>query len=263
MSEKLSEFSDKLCLVTGAGQGIGLACAKSLLAQGAHVIACDVTEKSLMNLTQTLPKDQQQRTTLLAFDLTDTQAIQSACQRLENDKLIPEYVASCAGTLHLDSILDLSLEALNTTLDVNLKGALLLTQQIAKLLVKNGKRGSIVAVGSNAADTPRSNMSAYCTSKAGLHMWMQCLGLELAEHGIRCNIVSPGSTRTPMQEQMWNESYGERETIRGNLTSHRLGIPLNKIAETQDITNAIEFLLSNKSGHITMHDLRVDGGATF
>lgn len=263
MSEKLSEFSNKLCLVTGAGQGIGLACAKSLLAQGAHVIASDVTEKSLVNLTQSLPKEQQQRITLLAFDLTDTQAIQSACQRLENDKLIPEYVASCAGTLHLGFILDLSLEALNTTLDVNLKGTLLLTQQIAKLLVKNGKRGSIVAVGSNAADTPRSNMSAYCTSKAGLHMWMQCLGLELAEHGIRCNIVSPGSTRTPMQEQMWNESYGERETIRGNLKSHRLGIPLNKIAETQDITNAIEFLLSDKSGHITMHDLRVDGGATF
>lgn len=93
-------------------------------------------------------------------------------------------------------------------------------------------------------------------------MWMQCLGLELAEYGIRCNIVSPGSTRTPMQKQMWNEAYGEKDTIRGNLESHRIGIPLNKIAETKDITNAIEFLLSSKSGHITMHDLRVDGGAT-
>ncbi|UYI47967.1 2,3-dihydro-2,3-dihydroxybenzoate dehydrogenase [Vibrio natriegens] len=263
MNENRSEFNGKLCLVTGAAQGIGLACARSLLAQGAHVIACDVTEQALMNLVHTLPNEQHANTTLLPFDLADPESIQSACHRLENDKLVPEYVATCAGTLHLASILDLPLNELDKTLDVNLKGTLLLTQYIAKLLVKNGKKGAIVAVGSNAADTPRSNMSAYCTSKAGLHMWMQCLGLELAEHGIRCNIVSPGSTRTPMQEQMWNESYGEKETIRGNLESHRIGIPLNKIAETKDITNAIEFLLSNKSGHITMHDLRVDGGATF
>ncbi len=263
MSENLSEFNGKLCLVTGAGQGIGLACAKSLLDQGAHVIACDITENALMNLVKSITKEQQLRTKLLPFNLAETESVQAACQHLEHDKLIPEYIATCAGTLHLSSILDLSLDALNKTLDVNLKGTILLTQHVAKLLVKNGRKGSIVAVGSNAADTPRSKMSAYCTSKAGLHMWMQCLGLELAEHGIRCNIVSPGSTRTPMQEQMWNDTYGERETIRGNLESHRIGIPLNKIAETKDITNAIEFLLSDKSGHITMHDLRVDGGATF
>ncbi len=263
MSENLSEFNGKLCLVTGAGQGIGLACAKSLLAQGARVIACDVTVKALLNLVQSVPEDQQLRTTLLPFDLAKAESVQSACQRLDRDKLIPEYIATCAGTLQLSSVLDLPLNELDQTLNVNLRGTLLFTQHIAKLLVKHGKKGSIVAVGSNAADTPRSKMSAYCTSKAGLHMWMQCLGLELAEYGIRCNIVSPGSTRTPMQEQMWNETYGEKETIRGNLESHRIGIPLNKIAETSDITNAIEFLLSSKSGHITMHDLRVDGGATF
>ncbi|SUP92540.1 2,3-dihydro-2,3-dihydroxybenzoate dehydrogenase [Vibrio owensii] len=263
MSENRSEFDSKLCLVTGAGQGIGLACAKSLLAQNARVIACDVTQKALDALQQSLPSDQQQRTTLLPFDLADSTAIQNTCRKLEQDQLIPDYIVTCAGTLHLESVLDLPLEALNKTMDVNLKGTMLLTQQLAKMLVKHSKQGAIVAVGSNAADTPRVKMSAYCTSKAGLHMWMQCLGLELAEHGIRCNIVSPGSTRTPMQEQMWNKSYGERETIQGNLTSHRMGIPLNKIAETKDITNAIEFLLSGKSGHITMHDLRVDGGATF
>ncbi|CAH1529603.1 Vibriobactin-specific 2,3-dihydro-2,3-dihydroxybenzoate dehydrogenase [Vibrio jasicida] len=263
MRENRSEFYGKLCLVTGAGQGIGLACTKSLLDQGAHVIACDVTQATLDELQQNLSTNQQQCTTLLPFDLSDPHAILNACQNLQQDNLIPELIITCAGTLHLASILELPYEALNKTLDINLKGTMLLTQQLAKMLVENGRKGAIVAVGSNAADTPRVKMSAYCTSKAGLHMWMQCLGLELAEHGIRCNIVSPGSTRTPMQEQMWNESYGERETVQGNLASHRIGIPLNKIAETKDITNAIEFLLSDKSGHITMHDLRVDGGATF
>ncbi|HGS5166254.1 TPA: 2,3-dihydro-2,3-dihydroxybenzoate dehydrogenase [Vibrio harveyi] len=263
MSENNTEFKSKLCLVTGAGQGIGLACTKSLLEQGATMIACDMTQALLEEFKQSLPKKQQARTLLLPFDLANTTAVQYACHYLAQDKLIPDYVITCAGALHLGSVLELPPEALIKTLDVNLKGTMLLTQQLAKLLVQNNKKGAIVAVGSNAADTPRVNMSAYCSSKAGLHMWMQCLGLELAAYGIRCNIVSPGSTRTPMQEQMWNESYGERETIQGNLASHRIGIPLNKIAETKDITNAIEFLLSEKAGHITMHDLRVDGGATF
>ncbi|EDP57117.1 2,3-dihydro-2,3-dihydroxybenzoate dehydrogenase [Vibrio sp. AND4] len=263
MIKNCSDFSGKLCLVTGAGQGIGLACTKSLLAQGARVIACDVTHSALDSLQLSLTDQLRSQTLLVPFDLSDSSAIQTACHSLEHDKLIPDYVITCAGILQLGAVLDLSLASLSKTLDINLKGTMLLTQHLAKLLVKHGKRGAIVAVGSNAADTPRVNMSAYCAAKAGLHMWIQCLGLELAEHGIRCNIVSPGSTRTPMQEQMWNETYGERETIQGNLASHRLGIPLNKIAETKDITNAIEFLLGDKSGHITMHDLRVDGGATF
>ncbi len=263
MSKNSAEFKGKLCLVTGAGQGIGLACAKSLLEQEATVIACDMTQRSLEAFKLSLPKKYQDRTLLLPFDLANFESIENACHSLRQDKLIPDIVITCAGTLQLDSILDLTSEALSKILDVNLKGTMLLTQQLAKMLVQSDKKGAIVAVGSNAADTPRVKMSAYCTSKSGLHMWMQCLGLELAEYGIRCNIVSPGSTRTPMQEQMWNESYGERETIQGNLASHRIGIPLNKIAETKDITNAIEFLLSDKAGHITMHDLRVDGGATF
>ena len=122
MSENRSEFDSKLCLVTGAGQGIGLACAKSLLAQNARVIACDVTQKALDALQQSLPSDQQQRTTLLPFDLADSSAIQNACRKLEQDQLIPDYIVTCAGTLHLESVLDLPLEALNKTMDVNLKG---------------------------------------------------------------------------------------------------------------------------------------------
>lgn len=145
MSENRSEFDSKLCLVTGAGQGIGLACAKSLLAQNARVIACDVTQKALDALQQSLPSDQQQRTTLLPFNLADSTAIQNACRKLEQDQLIPDYIVTCAGTLHLESVLDLPLESLNKTLDVNLKGTMLLTQQLAKMLVKHNKQGAIVA----------------------------------------------------------------------------------------------------------------------
>ncbi|MCE7630694.1 SDR family oxidoreductase, partial [Vibrio fluvialis] len=68
-------------------------------------------------------------------------------------------------------------------------------------------------------------------SKSALHMLVKCMGIELAPFGVRCNIVSPGSTRTEMQMQLWNEHYGEANAIAGDAGSYRLGIPLQKIAE--------------------------------
>jgi 2,3-dihydro-2,3-dihydroxybenzoate dehydrogenase len=93
-------------------------------------------------------------------------------------------------------------------------------------------------------------------------MLTKSFALELAGKGIRCNLVSPGSTRTEMLIQTWSDRYGESETIQGDISKFRLGIPLNKIAEPVDIAKSVSFLLSDDANHITMHDLRVDGGAT-
>lgn len=90
----------------------------------------------------------------------------------------------------------------------------------------------------------------------------ECLGLELAAHGIRCNVVSPGSTDTPMQRSLWGNRGGAREVIAGSQDAFRTGIPLGKLAAAQDIADAVLFLVSDRAGHITMQDLCVDGGAT-
>jgi 2,3-dihydro-2,3-dihydroxybenzoate dehydrogenase len=124
------------------------------------------------------------------------------------------------------------------------------------------KRGAIVNVSSNAATTPRASMGAYAASKAAVTQMTRCLGLELAEHGIRCNIVSPGSTDTEMQRAMWRTGSSAERVIEGSLADYRLGIPLRKIAQADDIVDSILFLLSDRASHITLHDLRVDGGAT-
>lgn len=155
----------------------------------------------------------------------------------------------------------MSFEQIENTFMVNSFGALATMQAVSKCMKARGK-GNMVVVGSNAANTPRANMGAYAASKSALHMFVKSIGIELAPLGIRCNIVSPGSTRTEMQLQLWNESYGEEQVIAGDATQFRLGIPLNKIAEPKDIAQSILFLMSNAANHITMHDLRIDGGAT-
>jgi 2,3-dihydro-2,3-dihydroxybenzoate dehydrogenase len=124
------------------------------------------------------------------------------------------------------------------------------------------RRGAIVTVTSNAAGVPRAGMAAYAASKAAAAHFTRCLGLELAAHGIRCNVVAPGSTDTPMQRSLWNEETRDAPVIAGDPATYRTGIPLGRIATPEDIADAVLFLASERARHITLHDLYVDGGAT-
>lgn len=123
---------------------------------------------------------------------------------------------------------------------MNAFGVLACMQGVASSM-KARQQGSMVIIGSNAANTPRMSIGAYGASKAALHMLVKCIGMELAPYGIRCNLVSPGSTRTAMQQQLWTEQYGEAQVIAGDAAQFRLGIPLNKIAEPADIAQAVLF----------------------
>lgn len=145
--------------------------------------------------------------------------------------------------------------------DVNAHGVFHVGRVLARHMAPR-RRGSIVTVGSNAAGVPRHAMAAYAASKAAATMFTRCLGLELAPLGIRCNIVAPGSTLTPMQTGMWNDDSGAARVIAGQPESFKAGIPLGKLATPEDVADAVLFLLSDRAGHITMTDLYVDGGAT-
>jgi 2,3-dihydro-2,3-dihydroxybenzoate dehydrogenase len=105
-------------------------------------------------------------------------------------------------------------------------------------------------------------MSAYCASKAALTSLNHSVALELAPYGIRCNVVSPGSTDTEMQRSLWQAPNSEQCTIDGFPDQYKLGIPLGKIALPSEIANTIVFLASEMASHITMQDIVVDGGAT-
>jgi 2,3-dihydro-2,3-dihydroxybenzoate dehydrogenase len=93
-------------------------------------------------------------------------------------------------------------------------------------------------------------------------MFTRCLGLELGPRGVRCNIVAPGSTLTPMQTGMWADEDDAARVIAGSPETFKAGIPLRKLATPEDIAEAVVFLLSDRAAHITMTDLYVDGGAT-
>lgn len=99
-------------------------------------------------------------------------------------------------------------------------------------------------------------------SKAALKSLALSVGLELAGSGVRCNVVSPGSTDTDMQRTLWVSDDAEEQRIRGFGEQFKLGIPLGKIARPQEIANTILFLASDLASHITLQDIVVDGGST-
>ncbi|GAA3184187.1 MULTISPECIES: 2,3-dihydro-2,3-dihydroxybenzoate dehydrogenase [Streptomyces] len=256
------ELDGRLALVTGAGRGIGAAVAAALAARGARVVATDLAPGEL----PAAARPYAERITARALDVTDAAAVDTLVAETEESAGPIDIAVNVAGVLRGAPVAELTDADWAATFAVNTDGVMHVSRAVTRRMTARG-RGSLVTVASNAAGIPRAGMAAYAASKAAAVMFTKCLGLEVAAHGVRCNTVSPGSTLTDMQRAMWTASGQDAETaarhiIEGDLTAHRTGIPLGRIADPSDIAEAVAFLVSDRARHITLHDLYVDGGAT-
>ncbi|EDH9795727.1 2,3-dihydro-2,3-dihydroxybenzoate dehydrogenase [Salmonella enterica subsp. enterica serovar Nigeria] len=244
------DFSDKTVWVTGAGKGIGYATALAFVDAGARVIGFDreFTQENYPFATEVM-------------DVADAAQAAQVCQRVLQKTPRLDVLVNAAGILRMGATDALSVDDWQQTFAVNVGGAFnLFSQTMAQFRRQQG--GAIVTVASDAAHTPRIGMSAYGASKAALKNLALTVGLELAGCGVRCNVVSPGSTDTDMQRTLWVSEDAEQQRIRGFGEQFKLGIPLGKIARPQEIANTILFLASDLASHITLQDIVVDGGST-
>jgi 2,3-dihydro-2,3-dihydroxybenzoate dehydrogenase len=256
---RLSGFEGKAAFVAGAAGGIGRAIACALSASGARVFAADLPDA--IAAAQAELQQPCEMITWAPLDVTDGASVLAAVAQAETELGPLSHGVFAAGILKATPLLETTADQWHEVMDVNLTGCFNVTTALGKAM-RPQNMGSIVAVGSNSAGIPRVNMGAYPASKAGLHMYMRCLGLELAPHGIRCNIVAPGSTLTPMQTRMWSDGSDAKFVIDGDISIHKTAIPLGKIARPEDIAESVMFLLSDQASHVTMADIYVDGGAT-
>ncbi|EAT1194556.1 TPA: 2,3-dihydro-2,3-dihydroxybenzoate dehydrogenase EntA [Salmonella enterica] len=244
------DFSDQTVWVTGAGKGIGYATALAFVDAGARVIGFD---------REFMPADYLFTTEVM--DVADAAQVAQVCQRILHKTPRLDVLVNAAGILRMGATDALSVDDWQQTFAVNVGGAFnLFSQTMAQFRRQQG--GVIVTVASDAAHTPRIGMSAYGASKAALKSLALTVGLELAGCGVRCNVVSPGSTDTDMQRALWVSEDAEQQRIRGFGEQFKLGIPLGKIARPQEIANTILFLASDLASHITLQDIVVDGGST-
>lgn len=243
------EFEGKVAVVSGAAQGIGAAIGQRLRQAGAHVAELDIRFDSDGDNGR------------YRVDISDATNVDHTIHAVERTMGPIDYLVHSAGILRMGRMLDTRLEDWLATFAVNTTGAFNLVQAVGRKM-RARRSGAMVAVSSNAATVPRIAMGSYAASKAALTQMMKCLGLELAEDNIRCNVVAPGSTDTEMQRQLWTGNSGAEQVIKGSLDNHRLGIPLRRIADPDQIAELVVFLLSDKAAHITLESIVVDGGAT-
>ncbi len=256
----LPGLANRVALVTGAAQGIGAAVAEGLGAHGAVVAAVD---RNHARLTAAVRRLTGKGYDVHAYpaDVSDGSAVELLGKRVETTLGPLGILVNVAGIMRPGPVTDLSDEDWSATFAVNTDGVFYLSRFAARSMLKR-RAGVIITVGSNAAEVPRIGMAAYAASKAAATQFTKTLGLELAAHNVRCNIVSPGSTDTAMQRALWSRHHDRTRVIEGDPTNFRTGIPLGRLAEPSDIAWAVAFLASEHARHITMQNLYVDGGAS-
>jgi NAD(P)-dependent dehydrogenase (short-subunit alcohol dehydrogenase family) len=245
------DLADRVCVVTGAGSGIGAETARQLAAVGARVAALDRDAEAAAAVAREIVRSGG-RAIAVAADVTQPDAIAAAaaqvheafgaCRVLVNNAALVGY----AGPL-----ITADLAQWNQTLAVNLTGALICTQAFAAQMIAAGAGGAIVNVASICGHTPLPRGGAYSVGKSGLMMLTRMLALELSEHRIRCNSVSPGLVRTPATEA----AYGDPEVA----SARARMVPAERVADPLDLANVIAFVASDRAGYLNGQDILVDG----
>lgn len=242
------DLAGRTAAVTGAGSGIGQACALALAAEGVTVWALDVDEAGL-GKTVAEADALGGRVHTIACDVTDDASVQAAAQAAG----AVDILVNAAGIGRPGALLDVDMSDWQRVLDINLTGYVRTVRTFAPAMAAAG-RGSLVHIASVSAHNPQPASGAYSASKAGVSVMSQQLAYELGPSGVRSNTVSPGLVRTPMTEAYYQApGVAERRDA---------AIPLGRVAGPADIADVVVFLASDRARYVTGADIVVDGGFT-
>ncbi|HLT08445.1 MAG TPA: SDR family oxidoreductase [Cyclobacteriaceae bacterium] len=242
---------DKVAIVTGAGQGIGLEISKYLAREGAHVILNDIDPALARQAADEVNKEKAGYCTSVAGDSSDLQLIQHMVELAVERFGQLDIVIANAGITLFGDFFSYTPEAFFNVLQVNLGGTFFLAQAAAKQMKSQPNGGSLLFMSSVTGHQAHKNLAAYGMSKAALEMLAKNLVIELSSYKINVNTVAPGATLTnrtmedPEYEQTWSRIT-----------------PMGRPASVADIANTALFLVSDKAKHITGQNIIVDGGWT-
>jgi gluconate 5-dehydrogenase len=250
----LFDMHGKVVLVAGGGGAIGSEMARAVASFGARVAIGGLICAECDSVVAALAA-QGSEAISLGMDVNDEASVAAAVAGVEK-QLGPVDVLINAVGMHIEqSAQDLTLDAWDKVMNVNLRGAFILSQAAARSMIANGRSGSQIHVTSVRSDLGiRRGYAAYCASKGGLRVLIKQLATEWAKYGIRVNGIAPTFTRTPLVSDYLNDPAFYNGLINR--------IPMARVCETSDLAGIAVFLASDASGFITGQNIYVDGGVT-
>ncbi len=254
MQTSTRPLDGKTALVTGGGSGIGLACARALLRDGAVVTVVGRSADKLAAAAAALAAEtgEPARVRTAVCDVTDETAMAAAVATAAAGSGGLDIAVANAGGGAAGSVLTTSAEEFRFALEVNVIGTFLTIKHAGRAMA--GRHGAIAAISSIAGILTHRFMSAYCASKAGLEMLVRCAADELGPLGIRVNAVRPGLVPTDLAVPL----TADTTVVEDYLDQ----IPLARLGTPEDIAAAVRFLVGPESALITGQVFAVDGGHT-
>ncbi len=246
----MNRLQDRVCIVTGAGRGIGKGIAERFLAEGARVWICDMKAESIPATVAELQKLGPADGGVTDVARRDHVEAMIAAVIAKWGQL--DVVVNNAGGGTGTRFLDVTDAEWDQDLDNNLRGTFLCTQLAARQMVAQGTGGSIINIGSTNGLRGQANLAPYGAAKAGVINLSMSAALELGEYGIRVNALCPGTVQSgPITDNPGDEE--RRQELRDYTAIKRLGTPA-------DIAAAAAYLASDDAAFVTGHALVVDGG---
>ncbi|XP_019641959.1 PREDICTED: estradiol 17-beta-dehydrogenase 8-like [Branchiostoma belcheri] len=249
----LGRLTGRIAVVTGGSGGIGGAICQLFAREGASVAVVGTNEDKGQEMVASLPNMGSQQHRFYKTDVTSSKSINAMATALKTDyPSAPSVVVTCAGVAIPSCFLDMDEETYDKTTNVNQKGTFLVAQAMARLMVEDKvKNGSIITMGSICGRVGQDNFTHYSGTKGAVVSMTRGIAKELAEYGIRCNVVVPTVIETNIVDKSLEKAraeYVEQKTF------------LKRAGKPSEVANLCLFLASDESSYMTGQVVDITGG---
>lgn len=247
LSQSNYGLNDRIALITGGAQGIGAACARRFARESVKVVIVDPAEEAGRALARELGG------VFIPADVGEASAVHEAVRQTLATHGRIDVLVNNAGIFKAAPFLEVTEADFDAVLRVNIKGAFLMGQAVARAMVSGGVRGSIINMSSVNAVMAIPEIASYNISKGGINQLTRAMALALADHGIRVNAVAPGTIATDLAARAVLTSEEARKRILSRT-------PLKRLGSVEEIAEVVAWLASDASSYLTGEIITADGG---
>ena len=253
----MGRLEGKLCLITGAGSGIGQASAKRFASEGATVVVADVDDKGARTTVSAIRKAGG-RATAEHVDVTDEADTVALADRVVRKHKRIDVLFNNAGISGVGDIIETEPELFDRVMRVNVRGVYLMSRAVVPHMIRQ-RSGSIINMSSCIAEIGLARRVSYAASKGAVLAMTKSMQVDVAQHGIRVNALLPGTILTPFVERYLKESYKDPEEGYASIRKRQLTAELGR---PEDVAAAALYLASDESRFMMAAGLVIDGGVT-